>query len=91
MGIAKECARQLIFDKPEYDLYYEASLGADSYRKLFLEDGDNSCESILDYQYAKNMKGTFHDMADKVSAGYLWQPRSLPICFWIRMVFLLIM
>lgn len=35
LGIAKECARQLIFDKPEYDLYYEASLGADSYRKLF--------------------------------------------------------
>lgn len=70
---AKEAAKEIIFaEKPEYDLYYNEEFGTDSYRKLFLEDGDNSCESILDRQYGKNVgSGTTHPISDNASAGYL--------------------
>lgn len=55
-----------------YDLYYNENFGTDSYRKLFLEDGDNSCESILDRQYGKGVgNGTTHPNSDNASAGYL--------------------
>ena len=73
LTIAKNDAKDLIVgENAEYDLFYKAEFGNDSYRKLFLEDGDNCCESILDRQYGQGVgDGTTHPNSDNASAGYL--------------------
>lgn len=51
-------ASSAVINSGAYDLY--TGSGAQSYRYLFLEAGDDSKESILDRRYARNILG--HDM-----------------------------
>lgn len=73
LTIAKNESKKLIFaESPEYSLYSGGTTWETSYRSLFLENGDNSSESILDRQYATNIdQGTVHPISDIASAGYL--------------------
>lgn len=71
IGEAKKMAREVI-DSKEYDIWYSEQYGTDSYRRLFLEPGDNTCECILDRQYGKGIgNGTTHPITRLASAGYL--------------------
>ena len=71
LGIAKREAKEII-DSKDYDLWKGEKYGKENYRQLFLEAGDNSCESILDRQYGKGVgNGTTHPISDNASAGYL--------------------
>jgi len=54
-----------VIDGGQYALY--AGSGAESYRYLFIEAGDDSHETILDRRYARNILG--HDMPYQYDAG----------------------
>ncbi len=71
LAIAKQEAKDVI-ESGEYSLWKSDKYGTDTYRQLFLEAGDNSCESILDRQYGAGVgSGTTHPISDNASAGYL--------------------
>lgn len=57
----------------QYGLYKES--GAQSYRYLFLEPGDDSREAILDRRYARNILG--HDMPYQYDGGGYNPTRTL--------------
>lgn len=72
LKLAKNSAFEVINSPDNYELYKIEGNPHDSYRKLFLEDGDNSSESILDRKYGKDVgSGTTHPISDDASAGYL--------------------
>ncbi len=71
IGEAKKQAKEVI-DGGEYDIWYGSEYGTDAYRRLFLEPGDNTCETILDRQYGKDVgNATTHPITRLASAGYL--------------------
>lgn len=72
LKLAKESAFEVMNSPDNYKLYKIEGNPQDSYRKLFLEDGDNSSESILDRKYGKDVgPATTHPISDDASAGYL--------------------
>ena len=66
LDMAIESANNVI-NSSQYSLY--SGSGADSYRYLFIEKGDDSPESILDDRYEVNVRG--QGMAWTVLQGYL--------------------
>jgi starch-binding outer membrane protein, SusD/RagB family len=56
-----------IMNSGDYALY--SAKGEQSYRYLFIEEGDDSPESILDHRYERNISG--HSFSYQIDHGYL--------------------
>lgn len=70
LTIAKEAAWD-VMSKGKYNLYYYPEDAAMSYRRLFIEDGDESNEVILVRKYGKGVApGTTHPNYNNASHGF---------------------